>query len=51
LVLLSSFGDACALFETELRAHGFDLEVYARRRYVNETVTIVRAMRSARERA
>jgi len=51
LVLLSSFGDACALFETELRARGFDLEVYARRRYVNETVTIVRAMRSARERA
>ena len=51
LVLLSSFGDACALFETELRAHGFDLAVFARRRYVNETVTIVRATRSARERA
>lgn len=51
LVLLSSFGDACALFETELRAHGFDLEVFARRRYVNETVTIVRAVRSPRVRA
>jgi HemK-related putative methylase len=45
LVLLSSFGDACALFETELRANGFALEVFARRRYVNETVTIVRAAR------
>jgi release factor glutamine methyltransferase len=45
LVLLSSFGDACALFETELRANGFALEVFARRRYVNETVTIVRAVR------
>ena len=43
LVLLSSFGDACALFESELRAHGFRLAVFARRRFVNETVTIVRA--------
>jgi release factor glutamine methyltransferase len=43
LVLLSSFGDACALFETELRANGFRLEVFARRRFINETLTIVRA--------
>jgi HemK-related putative methylase len=43
LVLLSSFGDACALFESELRANGFDLAVFARRRFINETVTIVRA--------
>jgi HemK-related putative methylase len=43
LVLLSSFGAACALFESELRANGFRLEVFARRRYVNETVTILRA--------
>lgn len=43
LVLLSSFGDACALFESELRSNGFRLEVFARRRYVNETVTILRA--------
>lgn len=43
LVLLSSFGDACALFESELRANGFRLELYARRRFVNETLTIVRA--------
>ena len=42
-VLLSSFGDACALFESELRAHGFRLEVFARRRFINETLTIVRA--------
>ena len=43
LVLLSSFGDACALFETELHANGFRLEVFARRRFINETLTIVRA--------
>jgi release factor glutamine methyltransferase len=43
LVLLSSFGDACALFEAELRANGFRLAVFARRRFVNETLTIVRA--------
>jgi release factor glutamine methyltransferase len=43
LVLLSSFGDACALFESELRANGFGLDVFARRRFVNETLTIVRA--------
>ena len=43
LLLLSSFGDACALFESELRAHGFALEVFARRRFINETLTILRA--------
>ena len=43
LVLLSSFGDACALFEAELRVHGFRLDVFARRRFINETLTIVRA--------
>jgi len=43
LVLLSSFGDACPHYETELRASGFRLELYARRRYINETVTILRA--------
>ena len=47
LVLLSSFGDACALFESELRSHGFQLEVFARRRFVNETLTILRATRAA----
>lgn len=43
LVLLSSFGDACPRYEAELLAAGFRLELFARRRYVNETVTIVRA--------
>jgi len=43
LVLLSTFGDACPRYETELRARGFTLDVFARRRYVNETVTILRA--------
>jgi HemK-related putative methylase len=43
LVLLSSFGDACPRYEAELRASGFHLELFARRRYVNETVTILRA--------
>ena len=42
-LLLSSFGDACALFESELRAHGFALDVFARRRFINETLTILRA--------
>jgi len=51
LVLLSSFGDACALFESELRANGFELTVFARRRFINETVTIVRATRRAESRA
>ena len=46
-VLLSSFGAACALFEEELRARGFRLEAVARRRYVNETVTLLRATQSA----
>jgi HemK-related putative methylase len=45
LVLLSSFGDACMLFESELRANAFHLEVFARRRYINETLTILRATR------
>jgi HemK-related putative methylase len=50
LVLLSSFGDACTLFESELRANGFHLEIFARRRFVNETLTILRATpRSALE--
>ena len=45
LLLLSSFGDACAVFESELRSRGLRLEVFARRRYVNEVVTILRATR------
>jgi HemK-related putative methylase len=47
LVLLSSFGDACPRYEAELRARGFRLEVFARRRYVNETVSILRATPAA----
>jgi HemK-related putative methylase len=45
LLLLSSFGDACVLFESELRVNGFQLEVFARRRYLNETITILHASR------
>ena len=45
LVLLSSFGDACGIFESELRANGFSLELFARRRFINETLTILRAVR------
>ena len=48
LVLLSSFGDACPRYEAELRARGFRLELFARRRYVNETVTILRAAPAAK---
>jgi HemK-related putative methylase len=47
LVLLSSFGDACPRYEAELKARGFRLEVFARRRYINETVTILRATPAA----
>lgn len=49
LILLSSFGDACALYEAELRAHGFLLTVFARRRFINETLTILRATRDLAE--
>jgi release factor glutamine methyltransferase len=42
-VLLSTFGDACALFETELRSRGFRLESFARRRFINETLIVLRA--------
>ena len=40
-LLLSTFGPACAQFESELRAGGFRLEVVARKRFVNETVTLL----------
>ncbi len=43
LVLLSSLGDACAQLEAALNSHGFRLDVLARRRFVNEVLTIVRA--------
>lgn len=42
VLLLSSFGDACIDFETALRRQGFRLDVFAQRRYINETVTILR---------
>lgn len=42
LLLLSSFGNAGAVFESKLRSHGYQLEVFARRRYINETITILR---------
>jgi release factor glutamine methyltransferase len=51
LVLLSSFGDACELFESELRSNGYRLEAFARRRFINETLTILRATRDAARRA
>ena len=47
LLLLSSFGDACARFETELRARHFELRVFATRRFVNETLTLLRVSRRA----
>jgi release factor glutamine methyltransferase len=43
LLLLSTFGPACERFESELRRQDFQLEVFARKRFVNETVTLVRA--------
>lgn len=47
LLLLSSFGNACETFIDELRANGFLLDVFARRRYVNETLTVLRVVRGA----
>jgi HemK-related putative methylase len=44
LLLLSTWGDACGAFLAELAARGFELSVVTRRRYINETVTIVRAV-------
>ena len=40
-LLLSTFGDACALFVDELARRGFALSVLAARRYINERVTVV----------
>lgn len=45
LLLLSSWGDACPKFEAELRTRGFVLAVFAVRRYLAETVTILRVRR------
>jgi HemK-related putative methylase len=45
LLLLSTFGNACASFIEELQANGFELDVFARRRYVNETVTLLQVRR------
>lgn len=50
LLLLSSFGNAGTLFESELRSHGYRLEMFARHRYINETLTILRVgLQSVRE--
>jgi methylase of polypeptide subunit release factors len=48
LLLLSSFGDACASFETELERHGFTLTVHATKHFVNEAVTLLRVRRRDR---
>jgi HemK-related putative methylase len=40
-LLLSTFGDACALFVDELARRGHTLAVLASRRYVNERVTVI----------
>lgn len=47
LLLLSSFGNACEHFIDALRAAGFSLAVFARRRFINETVSILRVTRGA----
>ena len=41
LLLLSTFGPACARFESEFRKRGFRLDLVARKRFINETVTLV----------
>ena len=47
LLLLSSFGNACEKFIDELRAQGFALGIFARRRFVNETLTLFEVTRGA----
>lgn len=47
LLLLSSFGNACEPFIDALRAQSFSLAVFARRRFINETLTILRVSRGA----
>jgi HemK-related putative methylase len=42
LLLLSSFGDACAEYEAELHRHGFALTVEGERHFVNEALTLLR---------
>ena len=42
LLMLSTFGPACAGFESELRQRGCRLDVVARKRFINETVTLLR---------
>jgi release factor glutamine methyltransferase len=46
LLLLSSFGNACESFIDELRLRKFSIAVHARRRYINETVTVLRVTRA-----
>ncbi len=45
-LLLSTFGDACAQFVEELAGQGYELSVYAVRRFINERVTILEAGRA-----
>jgi methylase of polypeptide subunit release factors len=40
-LLLSTYGDACALFVDELLQRGYSLAVFATRRFVNERATIL----------
>jgi methylase of polypeptide subunit release factors len=47
-LLLSTFGDACALFIEELAARHYDMAVLATKRYINERVTIVDVRAPAR---
>jgi release factor glutamine methyltransferase len=47
LLLLSTFGDACESFIDELHSRGFELVVHSRRRYVNETLTLLCVARAA----
>jgi len=47
LLLLSSFGDTGSLFESELAQRQFQLSMFARRRFVNETLSILRVTRAS----
>ncbi len=46
LLLLSSFGNTSSSFEAELARQRFSLSVFARRRFVNETLSLLKVTRA-----
>lgn len=49
LLLLSSFGDAAPVFESELKRRGFEIKLFAKQRFVNELLTVVSVKHAGRK--